>query len=238
MSMDILAFGAHPDDVELSASGTILKHVREGQQVGIVDLTRGENGTRGTAEIRAEEAKQAGILMGISIRVNLEMADGFIAGSTEDKLKIVEQIRRLRPKIVMCNAVSDRHPDHGNAGKLVSEACFIAGLTKVETRWEGQIQECWRPSVVYHYIQDRYIKPDVVVDISEYFDQKMDVIKAFKSQFHDPDSNEPESPISTPEFIDHLKGRATDFGRLIGAHYGEGYTVERPVGVNLLSEIV
>jgi len=237
MDLDILAFGAHPDDVELSAAGTLLRHVKKGDKVGIVDLTKGEMGTRGSAETRSEESKLAGILMGVSIRQNLELPDGFIEVNGKTKILVAEQIRRFRPKVVLCNAVADRHPDHGIAAQLVTEACFIAGLIKVETTWEGVPQECWRPPVVYHYIQDRYVKPDLVVDISEFFEQKMDVVMAYKSQFYNKDSKEPESPISGPEFRDHIMGRAVDFGRLISVSFGEGFTTERAVGVDMLSDV-
>jgi N-acetylglucosamine malate deacetylase 1 len=231
MMVDILAFAAHPDDIELSCSGTIMKAISQGKKVGIVDLTQGELGSRGTIETRYEEAAEASKIMGIDIRVNLRMADGFFEINEENKLLIVEQIRKYRPTIVLANAIEDRHPDHGRASKLVSEACFLAGLRRVETFYEGEIQEAHRPKAVYHYIQDHYIKPDFSVDVTEFMDRKVDCIKAYKTQFYDPNSSEPVTPISGAEFFDFIKGRMMQFGRPIGAQYAEGFTVERIPGV-------
>jgi N-acetylglucosamine malate deacetylase 1 len=231
MKLDILAFAAHPDDIELSCSGTIMKAISQGKKVGIVDLTQGELGSRGTIETRYEEAAEASKIMGIDIRVNLRMADGFFEINEENKLLIVEQIRKYRPTIVLANAIEDRHPDHGRASKLVSEACFLAGLRRVETFYEGEIQEAHRPKAVYHYIQDHYIKPDFSVDVTEFMDRKVDCIKAYKTQFYDPNSSEPVTPISGAEFFDFIKGRMMQFGRPIGAQYAEGFTVERIPGV-------
>ena len=231
MKLDILAFGAHPDDVELSCSGTLIKHIKQGYSAGIIDLTQGELGSRGTIETRYAEAAEASKFLGISERVNLKMADGFFEINQTNKLKIVEQLRRFRPDIVFCNATSDRHPDHGRGSQLVSEACFLSGLVKIETEFEGVKQEKWRPKAVYHYIQDRYIKPDFIVDISEEFATKMDSVLAYKTQFFDPNNKSENTPISSPEFLEYLKGRAAQFGRTINTRYGEGFNVERTIGV-------
>jgi N-acetylglucosamine malate deacetylase 1 len=235
--MDILAFAAHPDDVELSCSGTIMKAISQGKQVGVIDLTQGELGSRGTIETRYAEADEASTIMGLSIRENLKMADGFFAINAENKRLIIQMIRKYRPQIVLANAIEDRHPDHGRAAKLVSEACFLAGLRKIETVLDGQIQEAYRPKAVYHYIQDHYIKPDFVVDVTEFVDLKIEAIKAYKTQFYDPNSNEPETPISGAEFFDFIKGRMLQFGRPIGVRYGEGFTVEREIGVEDLFDL-
>lgn len=236
-SLDILAFAAHPDDVELSCSGTLMKHIKAGMTVGIVDLTQGELGSRGTIETRYTEAESASKIMGISARVNLKMADGFFEINQKNKLLIVEQIRRFRPKIVLANAVSDRHPDHGRASQLVSEACFLAGLRKIETTFEGQQQEAFRPDVVYHYIQDYHIKPDFVVDVSEFVDRKIAAIKAYKTQFYDPNSTEPQTPISGEDFFEFIRSRMKEFGRPSGAKYAEGFIVERYPKVDLLTDL-
>lgn len=235
--VDILAFAAHPDDVELSASGTLMKHIAAGKTVGIVDLTQGELGSRGTIETRYAEAEDSSKIMGLSVRVNLKMADGFFNLSEKNTRLIIEQIRRFQPTIILANAVEDRHPDHGRASKLVSEACFLAGLRKIETSWDNKDQTPHRPKAVYHYIQDHYIKPDFVVDVTEFVDRKIETIKAFKTQFYDPNSLEPQTPISGEEFFDFIKGRMLQFGRPIGAKYAEGFTVERVIGVNDLFDL-
>lgn len=237
MKIDVLAIGAHPDDVELSAAGTLMLHKDLGYTTGIVDLTQGELGSRGTKETRYEEAAEAAKIMGISERVNLKMADGFFEHNEHNLRLIIEQIRRFKPEIVLANAVYDRHPDHGKAGKLISEACFLAGLRKIETTWDGTEQEAHRPKVVYHYIQDRLMKPDFAIDITAYVERKFDSIRAYKTQFWDPDSKEPKTPISGEEFFDFLRGRMAEFGRSIGAQYAEGYTVERVPGVNSLFDL-
>jgi bacillithiol biosynthesis deacetylase BshB1 len=237
MKLDILAFAAHPDDVELACSGTVLKHIHAGLAVGVADLTRGELGTRGTAEIRAREAAAATEIMGVKVRVNLGLEDGFFRHDKESLMRIIEVIRTYRPDIVMATAVSDRHPDHGRAARLVSEACFLSGLPKIVTRKDGQPQDAWRPASIYHYIQDYWIKPDFIVDISDFFEKKMSAIRAFPSQFYSPDSSEPETPISTKEFWDFLSARAEEMGRLIGARYGEGFTTERPPAVRLFTDL-
>ena len=237
MKLDILVFAAHPDDAELSCSGTIAKHVTLGKKVGIIDLTRGELGTRGSAEIRDQEAAESAKVLQLTARHNLRMADGFFAYNRENQIKIVEQVRRFQPEMVFLNAVEDRHPDHAKGAKLQSDAVFLSGLRKIETTWEGSAQEAWRPKQVFHYIQDYYIKPDVIVDVSDHWETKMNSIKAFKSQFYDPNSKEPESPISSKEFIDNLEGRALQMGRLIGAKYGEGFTTPRTIGVDNLFDL-
>lgn len=233
--LDILAFGAHPDDVELSCAGTLMKQIDLGKTVGIVDLTQGEMGSRGTVETRYEEAAVASLIMGIDTRVNLKMADCFFELSVENKRLIVEQIRRFRPEIVLANAVKDRHPDHGRGAQLVSEACFLAGLVKFETRWEGLVQEAWRPKAVYHYIQDEYIHPDFVVDVTHYHMRKIAAIQAYSTQFYNPASTEPETPISTKNFLDFISARMNEYGRRIGVDYAEGFTVERIPGVEDLT---
>lgn len=229
--LDILAFGAHPDDVELSCAGTLMKHIDMGKSAGIVDLTQGEMGSRGTIETRYAEAAAASEIIGIKTRVNLKMRDCFFELTEENKRLIVEQIRRFRPEVVFANAVHDRHPDHGRAAKLVSEACFLAGLVKFETKWEGEKQAPWRPKAVYHYIQDEYIHPDFAVDVTEYHDRKMDSIRAYSTQFYDPESKEPETPISKKNFLGFISSRMMEFGRRIGTDYAEGFTVERIPGV-------
>lgn len=235
--LDILAFAAHPDDVELACSGTVIKHVDAGHSVGIVDLTQGEMGSRGTIESRYEEAANASEVMGVTERVNLKMADGLFEINEENKRLIVEQIRRYQPDIVLANAIDDRHPDHGRASKLVSDACFLAGLIKFETEWEGEPQKAFRPKAVYHYIQDRYIKPDFVVDVTEVADRKMEAIKAYKTQFFQPGQDGPKTPISGADFMDFIWARMHEMGRQAGFSCGEGFTVERFPGVQLLTDL-
>lgn len=238
MKVDILAIAAHPDDVEISVAGTLMKHIDQGKKVAIVDLTEGELGSRGTVSDRYEEAANASALMGIHDRRNLQMEDGFFACSKSNLIKLVEQIRYYRPEVVLVNAVSDRHPDHGRASRLASEACFLSGLRRIETSLDLTNQELWRPKSVYHYIQDYYHQPDFVVDISAYVDRKIEVLKAFRSQFFDPESDQPETPISKQDFFEFLKGRWKEYGRLIGVDYAEGFTTERPVGVKDLTELI
>ncbi len=229
--VDILAIGVHPDDVELSSSGTVLKHISLGYTVGLLDLTRGELGTRGTAEIRHQEAMDAASLMGAAFRENLEMRDGLFEINEENLMKVVRAVRKHRPQIVLANAIEDRHPDHGRAAKLVHQACFLAGLRKIETELEGKEQEAWRPKNVYHYIQDRDLVPDFVTDITGFIDKKMEVIKAFKSQFYDPNSKEPTSPISGQDFMQFIIAKSRSFGRAAGFEYGEGFNTYKKVGV-------
>lgn len=238
MKVDILAFAAHPDDIEISSSGTILKHIKQGKTVAIVDLTQGELGSRGTIETRREESKASSSILGLSDRVNLKMADGFFEHNESNLRLVIEQIRHFQPQIVLANAVSDRHPDHSKGSKLVSEACFLAGLIKVETNYQGESQKAHRPKAVYHYIQDRHIEPDFVVDVSDFIDQKIAAIKAYKTQFFDPNSTEPKTPISGEEFFDSIYGRMSNFGRQIGVNYAEGFTVERYLGVNDMFDLI
>lgn len=237
MKLDILAFGAHPDDVELGCGGTIAKEVALGKKVGIIDLTRGELGTRGSAEIRDLEAGAAAKLLGVSTRENLNMRDGFFVNDEEHQLAIIRMLRKYQPEIVLCNAIDDRHIDHGKGSKLVSDACFLSGLTKIETSYDGKSQQAWRPKLVYHYIQWKNIEPDFVVDITGYNDKKIDAILAYSSQFYDPNSKEPETPIATKNFLESLNYRAQDLGRLVGADYAEGFTVERYLAVNTLADL-
>lgn len=241
MKTDILAFGVHPDDIELGCSGTLFKHISMGYSVALCDLTQGELGTRGSAELRLKEAEAARKLYGDAVqRINLGMADGFFSHDKQHILKIVRVIRQFKPEIVLCNAISDRHPDHGRAAKLVSDACFFSGLIKIHTiDDEEKAQEAWRPKVVYHYIQDRNLKADFAVDITEFIDKKMDAIRAFSSQFYSPDddSDEPQTPISSKSFFDFNRNKNQVYGRDIGAEYAEGFTVERKIGVNNLFDI-
>jgi bacillithiol biosynthesis deacetylase BshB1 len=238
MKLDILAFGAHPDDVELGCAGTILKEISLGKTVGIIDLTRGELGTRGSAEIRDQEAADAAKILGVVIRENLNMRDGFFVNDEKHQLEIIKMIRKYQPEIVLCNAIDDRHIDHGKGSKLVSDACFLSGLLKIETVLDGEIQNPWRPKVVYHYMQWKNIEPDFVVDITGFTDKKIDSILAYRSQFYDPNSKEPESPISSKNFLESLNYRSRDLGRLTGVEHAEGFTVERYLAVNSLGDLI
>jgi bacillithiol biosynthesis deacetylase BshB1 len=238
MKLDILAFGAHPDDVELGCAGTILKEISLGKTVGIIDLTRGELGTRGSAEIRDQEANAAAKILGVSARENLEMRDGFFVNDEMHQLEIIKMIRKYQPEIVLCNAIDDRHIDHAKGSKLVSNACFLSGLMKIETSLEGEQQKAWRPKLVYHYIQWKNIEPDFVVDITGFTDKKIESILAYGSQFYDANSNEPESPISSKNFLESLNYRSRDLGRLTGVDHAEGFTVERYLAVNSLGDLM
>ena len=236
MKLDILAFSAHPDDIEISCGGTIIKQIQLGKNVGIVDLTQGELGTRGSADLRLIESNKASKLLGLSIRENLKMEDGFFDDSKKNKLKIVSAIRKYKPDVVLANSIYDRHPDHGRGSKLVSDSCFLAGLSKVLTFEDNETQNAWRPKTIYHYIQDYYIKPDFIVDISDVINHKIDCIQAYKTQFWDPQSNEPETPISGIEFFDFIKARAREYGRLINTEFAEGFTVEKPLKLTDLTQ--
>jgi N-acetylglucosamine malate deacetylase 1 len=239
IKLNILAIGVHPDDVELSCSGTLLRHMALGKKAGIVDLTKGELGTRGNADLRMKEAERASEILGITVRENLGMADGFFTIDQEHLMKLVRIIRKYKPDIILCNAVKDRHPDHGRAARLVSEASFLSGLRKIKTLSDkDEDQEAWRPSALYHYIQDNWMDPNIVVDISEYMDQKMKAIRAYESQFYKEGSDEPETMISTAAFMEFIQSRAMQFGRLIKTAYGEGYTVERPIGSKDLTSLL
>jgi bacillithiol biosynthesis deacetylase BshB1 len=236
MKLDILAFGAHPDDVELSCSGTILKAIAEGKKAGVVDLSKGELGTRGTSETRTIEAANAAIILGLSARENLEIEDGFMEYNQLNLSKVILMIRKYQPEIVLCNAISDRHPDHGNASKLVSEACFYAGLLKYQNRLID-IETPWRPKAVYHYIQDRFMHPNFLVDISTVMDKKIESIKAYSSQFYFEKSSEPQTPISSKQFFDTITERASTLGRIINCEYAEGFVTERYPGVNSIFDL-
>lgn len=240
MKLDILVFGAHPDDAELGAGGTIAKEVSRGKKVGIVDLTRGELGTRGSAELRDKEAAKAAKILGIAVRENMEFDDGFFVNDREHQMEIIKMIRKYRPEIVLCNAVDDRHIDHPKGSKLVSDACFLSGLVKIDTQMDGddEWQEPWRPKLVYHFIQWKNLEPDFVVDVSGFMETKVDAIMAYASQFYDPDSDEPETPISSKNFTDSVIYRARDLGRLVGVEHAEGFTVERYAAVNNLDALI
>lgn len=237
MKLDILAFAAHPDDVELSCSGTLIKHIRAGYKAGIVDLTAGELGTRGSAELREKEAARASEILGVAARENLNLKDGLFGVDEASRLSVVRMIRKYRPEIVLANSIRDRHPDHGRASSLVSESCFLAGLPKLVTELNGEIQQAWRPKAIYHYVQDYQLKPDLIVDISDYMEDRIKSIMAYSSQFYNPDSKEPQTAISTKEFQEVLRSRALENGRLIGTLYGEAFIVERPPGVDDLMKL-
>ncbi len=238
MKLDILAFGAHPDDVELGAAATIAKEVSLGKKVGIIDLTQGELGTRGSKELRKTEAIRAAKILGVTLRENLKFADGFFVNDKRHQLEVIKLIRKYKPEIVLCNAIEDRHIDHGKGSKLVSDACFLSGLEKIETEFEGEIQKKWRPKLIYHYLQWNNSKPDFVVDISNFMDIKMEAVLAYTSQFYDSNSKESETPISSKNFTDSVNYRAKDLGRLIGVEYAEGFTVERLIAIASLDKLI
>ena len=238
MKLDILVFGAHPDDVELSCSGALLVEKMNEKKVGIVDLTRGELGTRGTAETRKQEATDAATIMQIDIRENLEMADGFFKNDEEHQRKIITALRKYQPEIVLCNAPADRHPDHGRAADLIYSASFLSGLTKIETKETSSLQKAWRPKYVFNYIQDRYFNPDFVLDITDVFDKKIEAIKAYKSQFYNPGSKEPETYISSPEFLESIIYRSKMFGKLIGVKYAEGFLSKKMIGIKSFDVLI
>ncbi|MBY0478489.1 MAG: bacillithiol biosynthesis deacetylase BshB1 [Chitinophagaceae bacterium] len=231
MKLDILAFGVHPDDVELSCAGTLMVEIANGKKIGVIDLTRGELGTRGTAETRKEEARLAAEIMGVHVRENLGMRDGFFKNDEEHQMQVIKKLRQYRPEIVICNALVDRHPDHGRSSKLVADACFLAGLRKIETSVEEIQQEAWRPKYVFHYIQDRYAEPDFVFDITSVFERKLESIKAYSTQFHNPDLNEPQTYISTPAYFETIISRHKMLGKRIGVEYGEGFITEKRIGI-------
>lgn len=239
MKLDILAFGAHPDDVELGCGGTIAKEIAQGKKVGIIDLTRGELGTRGTAETRDAESNEAARILGVSVRENLGFADGFFINDKTHQLEIIKAIRKYQPEIVLCNAITDRHIDHGKGSNAVSDACFLSGLIKVETTLSdlNTLQKPWRPKHVYHYIQWKYLEPDFVVDISDFMEKKLAAVYAYKTQFFDAKSTEPETPISSKNFTDSVDYRSRDLGRIVGANYAEGFTVERYPAIDSLFDL-
>lgn len=238
MKVDILAIGVHPDDVELSCSGTILKHLALGKKVGILDLTLGELGTRGNAEIRTKEAMASAKILGVNFREQLKLRDGFFENNEASQRAIITTIRKYQPEIVLCNAISDRHPDHGRAAQLTADACFYSGLVKIVTTENNKQQDCWRPKAVYHYIQDQFITPDFVVDITEYIHKKHESIMAFSSQFYDPNSKEPETPISSKDFLESVNAKMMVTGRQIGVKFAEGFTTNRYIGVKNLFDII
>ncbi len=238
MKLDILAVGAHPDDIELSCGATLAKEIANGKKVGLLDLTRGELGTRGSAATRAQEAATAAEILGVSVRENLDLGDGFFRNDRESQLKIIQILRKYRPEIVICNAINDRHIDHGRGSTLTSEACFLSGLVKIETQMDGMEQEKWRPKNVYHYIQWHNLKPDFVVDVTGFMDKKKEAVLAYRSQFFDEKNNKWNTPISSLNFKESVGYRARDLGRLIGTEYGEGFTVERYPAVDSIFDLL
>jgi len=237
MKLDILVFAVHPDDAELGCSGTILKHIAAGKKVGIVDLTRGELGTRGTADTRDEEAAKSAVILGLHARENLRMRDGFFKNDEEHQLQVIRMIRKYRPEIVLSNASHDRHPDHGRAGDLVNDALFLSGLKKVKTELDGSDQEAWRPKILLQYIQDRYIEPDILIDVTDYWDTKMEAVHAFSTQFFNPNNDDHVTYISSPKFLKMIEARARDLGKYIGATYAEGFTSRKYLGVDDLFQL-
>lgn len=237
MILDILVLAVHPDDAELGCSGTIARHIAMGKKVGIVDFTRGELGTRGTAETRDEEAADSAKILGLHARENLRFKDAFFKNDEEHQLDVIRMIRKYRPEIVLSNALRDRHPDHARAGDLANDACFLSGLSKIITDLDGEVQEAWRPRLNLQYIQDYHIKPDIIVDITPYIEVKVKAIKAFKTQFYNPDHQEAETYISSPEFFESVLGRAREFGKSIGATFGEGFTSRKLLGVDDLFDL-
>jgi len=242
MKLDILAIGVHPDDVELSCSGTLINEIKAGKKAGIVDLTQGELGTRGSVETRYNEAANAAMIIGVQVRENLKMRDGFFENDEENKLKLIAVIRKYQPDIVIGNVLHDRHPDHGRAGKMIADCCFLSGLAKIETKDEkGKMQLRWRPSYVLHYIQDWYHEPDLLIDISDVFEQRMNAIEAYSTQFHTTNgasSDEPQTYISTPDFLESLIARARMFGKRIGVKYAEGFISEKKIGIRHLDALI
>ena len=238
MKLDILAFGVHPDDVELGCAGTIMAAIDQGKKVGIVDLTRGELGTRGTPTTRTQEAAAAAKIMGVDVRENLDMADGFFANDEAHQRKIISIIRKYQPDIILANAPEDRHPDHGRSAKLVSDAAFLSGLRKVETIHDGATQQAWRPAYTFHYIQDRFIQPSFVIDITKYMDRKIEAVLAYGTQFNSADTSEPQTYISSPQFLETVKARALMLGKRIGVGYAEGYITEKIIGFSNFDAII
>jgi len=238
MKLHILAIATHPDDIELGCAGTLIKHVRMGQAVGILDLTEGELGTRGTVDTRYREAADAARLMGVAVRENAQMRDGFFRNDEEHQLKLISYIRHYQPDIVIANALADRHPDHGRGGRLIADACFLAGLKRVETTRDGVQQQAWRPKRVFHMIQDRHFEPSFIVDISDTFATKMDAIRCYRSQFHDPASGEPVTYIATADFLQQIEARDSVTGKRIGVKYGEGFVCENITGISDLDKLV
>jgi N-acetylglucosamine malate deacetylase 1 len=238
LKLDILVLPVHPDDAELGCAGTILKEIALGKRVGIVDLTRGELGTRGSAEIREKEAAESARILGVAVRDNLSIPDGFFTNTKEYQLRVIEAIRRFQPEIVITNAYHDRHPDHGRASELVEASAFLAGLRKIETSNQGVAQDPWRPNQVLHFIQDNYIKPDILIDVTDHWEKKVESIHAYGSQFFNPEwQSEPQTYISSPEFIAVIEARAREFGKSIGVKFAEGFTSRKILGVNSLFDL-
>jgi bacillithiol biosynthesis deacetylase BshB1 len=241
MKLDLLAFGVHPDDIELSCAGTLLVEKANGKKIGIIDLTRGELGTRGNAQTRQEEADNSARILGADVRDNLEMADGFFKNGQANQILIIKALRKYRPEIILCNAPEDRHPDHGRSAVLVNDATFLSGLKKIETKdEEGKLQEVWKPKYVFNYIQDMYLKPDFVIDISNVFDKKIQAIEAFSTQFYNPDAgdDEPQTYISSPEFIESVINRSKMFGKMIGVKHAEGFISKKMIGVKTFDAFI
>jgi len=238
MKLDILVLAVHPDDAELGCSGTILKHIAQGKKVGIVDFTRGELGTRGTAETRDQEAADSARILGLQARENLRFKDGFFKNDEAHQLEVIKMIRKYQPEIVLSNALEDRHPDHGRAGDLANDACFLSGLAKISTQLDGNEQQAWRPRLLFQYIQDRYLKPDIIVDITPYIDTKIASIKAFKTQFFNPELDGPDTYISSPDFFESVIGRSREFGKSIGVTYAEGFTSRKLLGIDSLFNLL
>ncbi len=238
MKIDVLAFGVHPDDVELSCAGVLMIEKANGRSTGIIDLTEGELGTRGNAASRKQEAADSAKILGVEIRENLGLADGFFKNDKESQLRIIEVIRKYKPEIILCNAPEDRHPDHGRSAGLVSDAAFLSGLQKIETKENGLSQDAWRPKYVLHYIQDRYLQPDFVVDISAVMERKLDSVKAFKTQFHNPGIEGPQTYISTPGFLDSVAYRSKMFGKMIGVEYAEGFISNKMIGISNFDALI
>ncbi|RYD81840.1 MAG: bacillithiol biosynthesis deacetylase BshB1 [Sphingobacteriales bacterium] len=238
MKLDVMAIGVHPDDVELSCAGVLLVEKKNGKKTGIIDLTQGELGTRGTAQTRKEEAAAAAKILAVDVRENLGLRDGFFQNNETDQLKVIAAIRKYQPEVILCNAPQDRHPDHGRSAKLVSDACFLSGLRKVETVVDGKQQEAWRPKYVLHYIQDRFLQPDFVIDISDVMETKLESVKAYGTQFHNPALNEPQTYISTPDFLESIIYRSKMMGKMIGVKYAEGFISEKMIGLSSLDALI
>lgn len=239
MKLDVLAIGSHPDDVELGCSGTLINEIRKGKKVGILDLTQGELGTRGTVETRYAEAADAARIMGISVRENLKMRDGFFRNDEAHQLQLIAAIRTYRPEIVIGNILEDRHPDHGRGGWMIYDACFLSGLRQIKTQDKnGEEQEKWRPKMLLHYIQDRFYEPDIIIDVSDVWEQRMEAVRAYRTQFHDPNSTEPQSYLSNPDFMDAIVARARLLGKRIGVKYGEGFLSKKSIGLSSLDALV
>ena len=238
MKIDVLAFGVHPDDVELSCAGILLAEKKQGKTTGIIDLTQGELGTRGTAETRKQEAADSAKILKVDVRENLSLADGFFANDEAHQRKVISALRKFTPEIILCNAPEDRHPDHGRSAQLVADAAFLSGLRKIETTSEGIAQAHWRPKYVFHYIQDRFLQPDFVYDISDVFEEKLEAIKAFKTQFNSPGTDEPQTYISTPDFLESVIYRSKMFGKMIGVKYAEGFISKKMIGISSLDALI